>query len=93
MQNPPKKEFDLKSAIEYLEFWKPIDGTSKLMVLWSEMGPLRIKKVIVKMGYDISKVDYKTSLNIIKKSFGAAGIVGTRRILLETLKAELDSND
>ena len=85
-----KKEFNLKSAIEYLEFWRPIDGPARMMVLWSEMGDERIRQVITNMGYDLDKINQDVSLNIIRKAFGDGGLVHTHRILLETFRKEFN---
>ena len=72
------KEFDLKTSIDYLGFWKPIDGKFKLMAIWAEMGDQRRLKIIVAMGYNLSHITEKTALNILSKAFGKASIETTQ---------------
>ena len=88
-----KKDFNLKEAIEYLEFWKPIDGPSGLMIIWHRMGQTRVLKAIAAMGYNLGKINNEVSLNIMKKSFGKAGLEKTHEILLEHFRGEINEKE
>lgn len=82
------KKFDLKSAIDYLEFWKPVDGPAQIMILWSKMGTERIHQAIVKLGYDLSTINADVAMGIIKKAFGEKDLPRTHQILLDMFRQE-----
>lgn len=83
------KEFSLEYSIEYLEYWRPIDGKFKLMAIWAEMGDQRRLKIIVSMGYNLTRITQQTALDILKKAFGRASIEKTRDLMLALLKEEI----
>lgn len=83
------KEFNVKAAIEYLEFWKFIDGSGKLMIIWSQMGEVRTHRIIVSMGHTLKKIDSNSALSILNYAFSKAGIEKTRDLMLELFREEI----